>query len=163
MGDYWDIDAILADTQRVPAIFNDAVPGYGHLEGNGEPDLTAGVKVEIPFWYIATLAHTERIDLLFPSCYGRPVLMDLTASPLAVNLAQLSPYYYKLAMLYLDLIVDDMLPSILEKTFRERMQQIARHGVAMGRGDTTQSLFLNSLESIETERKSSLFWARTLH
>ncbi|KAJ3315774.1 DNA replication protein, partial [Blyttiomyces sp. JEL0837] len=54
--EYWDLDAILADHQKVPSFFLADVPGYGFLEGNHEENLSRNTRVELPYWLAEFLA-----------------------------------------------------------------------------------------------------------
>jgi len=37
--DYWGIDDILAESQKLPCVFTIDVPGLGYLEESGEEDV----------------------------------------------------------------------------------------------------------------------------
>ena len=39
MGSYYDVDAILADAQKVPCTFEIDVPGLGFLDGSSNRDV----------------------------------------------------------------------------------------------------------------------------
>ena len=44
MGSYYDVDAILADTQKVPCPFYIDAPGLGFLDGNSIRDVSVSVE-----------------------------------------------------------------------------------------------------------------------
>lgn len=55
--DYWSLEDILADTQRVPCIFNQDAPNLGYLQSNEEEDIKALARLELPFWLVECLAQ----------------------------------------------------------------------------------------------------------
>ena len=59
MSSYYDVDAILTDSQKVPVTFEIDVPGLGYLNGNVGGDIKAGTKVELPLWLGEMLAVSQ--------------------------------------------------------------------------------------------------------
>ena len=56
MNRYYDIDAILTDNQKVPCVFELAIPGMGYLASEAEKNIAKGAKVELPLWIAEMLA-----------------------------------------------------------------------------------------------------------
>lgn len=55
--DYWSVEAILAEDQRLPCVFAVDVPGLGYLEKTGEADVRAAAhqmhkntRTELVYW-----------------------------------------------------------------------------------------------------------------
>ncbi|KAI8817972.1 DNA replication complex GINS protein psf3 [Fimicolochytrium jonesii] len=148
--DYWDLDAIIADHQKLPCFFHNDVPGYGFLEGNHETDLSANAKVELPYWLAEHLAVNDHVDLELPKCFNQRVRDDISASPTSVNLNRLCPYYYRFGVNIINLIVDAALPEVLSQAFKARLPCIMDY-TQTSRLRTDRSEFIHSLD--ETERE----------
>ncbi|KAI8914734.1 hypothetical protein DFJ77DRAFT_541252 [Powellomyces hirtus] len=148
--EYWDMDAILSEQQKIPCFFHSNVPGYGFLEGNHEVDLSANVKVELPYWLAAKIALDDYIDLEVPPCFSQRIRNDLNASPTSVNLNRLCAYYYRFGVKIINLIDDERLPQILTEAFRARLPLIMDY-TQTSRLRTDRSEFIYSLD--ETERE----------
>lgn len=56
MGSYYDIDAILTDSQKVPCTFLLDVPGLGYIDGNAGGDVGHG---SLLFVFISMQAETS--------------------------------------------------------------------------------------------------------
>ena len=61
--DYWSVEAILAESQRLPCTFGVDVPGLGYLEESGEVDVRKTLtqmhkhtRVELVYWMAHMLA-----------------------------------------------------------------------------------------------------------
>lgn len=61
--DYWSVEAILAENQRLPCMFAVDVPGLGYLEESGEADVRApltqihkNTRIELAYWMAHMLA-----------------------------------------------------------------------------------------------------------
>ncbi|KND02791.1 uncharacterized protein SPPG_01872 [Spizellomyces punctatus DAOM BR117] len=151
MGDeYWDLDAILAEQQKLPSFFRMDVPGYGFLEGNLDVDLAANTRIELPYWLAEHLALNDYIDLELPKCFGHRVRNDLNASPTSVNLGSLCSYYYRFGVKIINLVVDAMLPDILADAFIARLPLIMDY-TQTSRLRTDRSEFIYSLDETEKE------------
>ncbi|KAI9012745.1 hypothetical protein BC832DRAFT_589730 [Gaertneriomyces semiglobifer] len=148
--DYWDIDAILADQSRIPCSFRMDVPGYGFLEGNHDIDLAAGAKVELPYWLAEHLAIHDLVELELPVCFGHRVRNDLAASPMAVNLNRLCPYFYRFGVKIINLVVDAMLPTILSNALKARLPLIMDY-TQTSKLRTDRSDFIMTLDETEKD------------
>jgi hypothetical protein len=56
MNRYYDIDAILTDSQRIPCTFELDVPRIGYLVSDSQAGIQRGSKVELPLWIAEMLA-----------------------------------------------------------------------------------------------------------
>lgn len=45
---YYDLNAILTDSQKIPCTFELTVPSLGYLGGNAGEDIKSGAKLELP-------------------------------------------------------------------------------------------------------------------
>ncbi|KAI9098269.1 hypothetical protein DFS34DRAFT_649856 [Phlyctochytrium arcticum] len=147
--DYWGIDAILAEQQKLPCYFRFEVPGYGFLEGNHDVDLAANTRIELPFWLAEHLALNQYIDIDTPKCFKQRVRDDLKASPTAVNLSRLCQYYYAFGVHFMELM-ESRLPGVLAEAFRDRLPFILDYAQT-SRLRADRSEFVDSLD--ETERE----------
>lgn len=151
--DYWDLDCILAEQQKVPSFFKDKVPGLGFLEGNLERDLHENSRVDIPFWLAQPLAMKGYIDMELPSCFGERIRNDLDASALSVNVKQLSSYFYQLGTYIVQLTGNTPelnLTDVLTNTLINRISAIIDHAeTAKSSNRTDQSKFLLGLDETE--------------
>ncbi|ODQ65157.1 DNA replication complex GINS protein-like protein psf3 [Nadsonia fulvescens var. elongata DSM 6958] len=128
MNNYYDIDDILADGQKVPCNFEITVPGLGYLQGHMDGDMKENTKLELPLWMAELLAVSgvtpdspnSFISLLSPPPFGSKVLNALKSDPLNVDLKQQCSVYYLLAERWLSIFGDVELATILMETLKKR-------------------------------------------
>lgn len=53
---YWNVDAFIADSQKLPCIFNIDVPNMGQIQSTEERDIKALSRIELPFWLAELMA-----------------------------------------------------------------------------------------------------------
>ncbi|RUP47167.1 hypothetical protein BC936DRAFT_146059 [Jimgerdemannia flammicorona] len=152
--DYYNIDAILADQQKLPCIFKCDVKGLGYLDGNNDVDLRRDTKVELPFWLVETLAKAPDLFEVagLPKYYGTRVRSALNASPTSIDFRSLCPYYYMFGVRLVTLLKDDPLTEMLGKAFKARLQLIMDY--AQNGSSQEQTEFLQMLD--ETEREHAI-------
>lgn len=56
--DYYSIDSILAENQKIQCTFKVDVPDMGHLDGGNEQDIKALNKLQIPMWMVYILIYS---------------------------------------------------------------------------------------------------------
>ncbi|KAK9768103.1 DNA replication protein [Basidiobolus ranarum] len=150
MEDYYDIDAILAEQQRLPLIFKIHAEGLGYLDGSEEPDLPENTRIELPFWLVKQLAqHREWFEVEIPKCYGSKVRSSLRACSTNVNFHTLNPYYYLYGLLLVDLLEDVDLNMVLADAFKARIQLIMDYTQTVQ--SRVQTEFLTILDETEKE------------
>lgn len=153
--DYWDLDSIIADQQKVPCFFKSDVPGLGFLEGNLDNDLNKDNRIDLYFWLAQPLAMGNYVDMELPACFHERVRNDLNASAVAVDIKQLSPYFYKIGTNIVQLTGNTPelnLTGILNQALIERISTIVDHAeTAKTSNRADQTKFLMSLD--ETERE----------
>ncbi|KAF4312465.1 DNA replication complex GINS protein PSF3 [Botryosphaeria dothidea] len=131
MSSYYDIDAILTDSQKVPCTFELTVPGLGYLDGNAGQDMKQGTKVELPLWLgemlavSAPAANTSMATLDLPVALSARVMNALKADPRMVDLRALAPHFYALGARMLELFEEEEMGEILADSFKSRAKVIA--------------------------------------
>ncbi|KAL5476509.1 PSF3_1 [Sanghuangporus weigelae] len=60
--DYYSIDAILAQNQKVQCTFKTDVPDLGYLDGGSDRDIKASSKLQLPFWLTPMLLMSDFAD-----------------------------------------------------------------------------------------------------
>lgn len=96
MSSYYDLDAILAEEERVPTTFLSNAQDLGMLDSSSDGnDLSKGTKSELPLWLATTLADRVWVKLELPRCYQARFRTYLMADPTVVNLCERSPNFYE--------------------------------------------------------------------
>ncbi|GAA96061.1 uncharacterized protein L969DRAFT_103216 [Mixia osmundae IAM 14324] len=159
--DYYDLDAILAENQKLPCTFLFEVPNAGYLEGGSEPHLAKGTTVELPFWIGLKIADPVRfgyVSLEIPKPYTSRVRQALEAASRSVNLRSVggsAGWFYDVGVMLNDTIDDYPLRRILYETFRDRLLEVmdqsqhasARHEVS----DASLSDFIAGMDEWERQ------------
>ncbi|KAF2200325.1 DNA replication complex GINS protein PSF3 [Delitschia confertaspora ATCC 74209] len=128
---YYDVDAILTESQKVPCTFELNVPGLGYLTGDMGGDMRKGSEVELPLWLGEMLALSQSLNtsslvsLGTPSALTPRVLNALKADPRTVDLRALAPHFYSLGARNLELYEDEEMIEVLSETFKTRATVIA--------------------------------------
>ncbi|EIN10864.1 GINS complex Psf3 component [Punctularia strigosozonata HHB-11173 SS5] len=163
--DYYSVDAILAENQKIQLTFKVDVPDMGHLDGGKERDIKPLSKVSIPLWLAYILIMSDYADFSIPPPFSSRVRNALNAEPKSVKLSGLvgqGGLWYgfgKMVMRLLDEPSADEMSTILTKTFKDRLIEVidqAQHFGALGTGsvggggDLTQS-FREGLDGTERE------------
>ncbi|CAK7898113.1 DNA replication complex GINS protein Psf3p [[Candida] anglica] len=155
MSDYYDLDAILADGEKIPCRFNMSVPGLGYLEGNPGKPVEKDTKVELPLWLAEVLAvcelseasQTSFIDLANPDFISQKVLNAIKANPLTVDLHSILTNYYKLSEKWAAMFNDAELAQVISTMLKERAFEINNY--ACNANKSTNNNFLYSLDEFE--------------
>ena len=112
---YWEVDDILAESQRLPCTFNIDVPGLGYLEGSGEPDIEKHARLELPYWMAELLAVYDIVTIQQPRAFGTRVRAALDATATSVQLRNLVPQWYALALRLAQLLGSDEMRNMLAR------------------------------------------------
>ncbi len=77
-GDYYDLDALLAENEGVPCRFNTAVYGLGRaLDPSCDAgDLAEGASCTVPFWMAQTLSRRNMAQPTLPGVFRRRLRDD---------------------------------------------------------------------------------------
>lgn len=152
---YYDIDDILADSEKVPCRFTLSVPGLGYLEGNPGKPIEKDTKVELPMWLAEVLATSlvlaenddSFVELLQPDFVGPKVLNAIRADPNSVDLHTIASNYYRLTEKWLTLFNDAELVEVAMTMLKERAVEIDNY--ASNTLKHVNSNFLYSLDEFE--------------
>ncbi|KIP09880.1 hypothetical protein PHLGIDRAFT_126021 [Phlebiopsis gigantea 11061_1 CR5-6] len=164
--DYYSIDSILSENQKIQCTFKVDVPDMGHLDGGNEQDIKALNKLQIPMWMVYILIYSDYADFNIPPPFQARVRNALNAEARSVKLSNLvgqGGLWYgfgRMIMKLLDDVPGNEISNILVKTFRARLPEVidqAQHfasittsGRSTGGGDGTQA-FREGLDGTERE------------
>ncbi|KAJ7117393.1 hypothetical protein C8R43DRAFT_1037497 [Mycena crocata] len=162
--DYFSIDAILAENQKVGCRFKVDIPDMGHLGGGGERDITRASTLQLPIWLVYTVVLSDWADMIMPTAFGSKVRNALKAEPCSVRLSSLvgaGGLWYGFGKTVMEMLVDkNQMSELLTNTFRKRLVEVidqAQHFAALGpaggvgpTGDSAQS-FREGLDATERE------------
>ncbi|CAI5760384.1 unnamed protein product [Candida verbasci] len=98
---YYDIDDIIADSQKIPCQFNITVPGLGYLEGNPGKSIKQNTKIELPFWLaeilaISTILNNDEsfINLIDPDFISTKIINAIKSDSNSIDLHKIISHYY---------------------------------------------------------------------
>ncbi|KIJ70263.1 hypothetical protein HYDPIDRAFT_104950 [Hydnomerulius pinastri MD-312] len=164
--DYFSIDAILAENQKIQCTFKVDIPDMGHLGGGSDRDIKALSKVPIPIWLAYIVLYSDWADFTIPSPFGPRVRNALKAEPRSVKLSALvgaGGLWYGFGKMIMDILSDEQangMSELLTQTFRGRLTEVidqAQHFAALGpaggggpAGDAAQS-FREGLDGTERQ------------
>ncbi|CAJ2510595.1 Uu.00g062200.m01.CDS01 [Anthostomella pinea] len=141
---YYDVDAILTDSEKVPCKFELEIAQLGYLDNDPAQPLKTGTTVGLPLWLAELLALANRapsssdedaksfVSLNLPPALSNEVMSALKADPRAVPLRDQSHNFYGLGTRMLDLFEEAEICAILRKTFVTRAADIALHARKAG-------------------------------
>ncbi|GBE79156.1 GINS complex Psf3 component [Sparassis latifolia] len=128
--DYYSVESILAENQKVQCTFKVDIPDMGHLDGGNERDIKALSKAQIPMWMAYILIYSDHADFTIPPPFSSRVRNALKAEPCSVRLASLvgqAGMWYGFGRMIMRLL-DDMsaqeISNVLVKTFQARLSEI---------------------------------------
>ncbi|KLO18081.1 GINS complex, Psf3 component [Schizopora paradoxa] len=139
--DYYSIDAILAENQKVPCAFKVDIPDLGYLDGGSEKDIKASSKSQLPFWLTPVLLLSDFADCILPPPFSQRVRNALNAEATSVKLSSLvgsGGLWYGFGRMIVHVIEEPYakdLTNVLVKTFKDRLVDImdqAQHFGALG-------------------------------
>jgi len=171
--DYWSLDSIYTQTQKLDCTFLTNVPNLGHLDGGEEQDIASQTKMQLPYWLAAPLLINGHAELRIPHPFSLRVRKALGADPRSVKLSQLvgtGGSWYSFDLQIGDLLEDKQSrepAEVLEKAFRTRIVDIVgqaqhfRYGSGIGGSSAAGNEFREGLES--TERDLFLLVQRNAH
>ncbi|KDQ20738.1 hypothetical protein BOTBODRAFT_151621 [Botryobasidium botryosum FD-172 SS1] len=165
--DYYSIDAILADNQKIQCTFKLDVPNLGYLEGGEEKDIKTNSKIQLPHWLAPTLLYQDWVDFAIPPPFSLRVRKALNAEPRHVRLSSLvggGGQWYSFGRMIVELLQEpqsEELAKVLQQTFHARLVDLMDQaqnfggaagsmGGAVGSGDVGDD-FREGLEGVERE------------
>ncbi|CAI7862261.1 unnamed protein product [Closterium sp. NIES-53] len=122
MSNYYDLDDILAEDEKLPVTFRTGATGVGRAldPSTDADDLAVGAKVDLPVWMVPALAKRNMVSALEPRMFGERIRKEVQADAACVNLRACSPYYYSLGTKIAPWVRDKTLTRFLFTTFVER-------------------------------------------
>eukprot|EP01029_Cantina_marsupialis_P021661 TRINITY_DN523009_c0_g1_i1.p1 TRINITY_DN523009_c0_g1~~TRINITY_DN523009_c0_g1_i1.p1 ORF type:complete len:199 (-),score=45.22 TRINITY_DN523009_c0_g1_i1:129-725(-) len=151
MNNYWDIDEILEEEERIPCDFkriDQPIPGLGYLEATGSyiRDLDPEAEISMPLWLIKALKLIEEtkelLTVQIPACYGSMAMDRLEQEPEIQNLSGSSNNSngffengVKLAPFVPDMRES---PDQLVRTFCRRYMDVCMRGLNTFKADTSR-------------------------
>mmetsp|Transcript_344 Transcript_344/g.590 ORF Transcript_344/g.590 Transcript_344/m.590 type:complete len:197 (-) Transcript_344:655-1245(-) len=147
MADYFDLDAILAEEEKISVQFKVGCTGLGRAldPSCDDDDLKAGSEVELPFWLVRDLSLRGIVSLKLPKYFGERVNNDLQADARCVNLGEKCRYYYEVGLLILSTTHDPKLAELMMNTFEMRYQQLLIHALSCRSGTKETDIVLRVL------------------
>lgn len=91
---YFDLDDILAHSQKVNVKFLLDIPGL---------EITEGTELMLPYWLAKTMYTYSMIDIEFPKAYNEKSNEVIEAEADVVNLYKKGPHYYRFGKLLMEL------------------------------------------------------------
>ncbi|KAF5392349.1 hypothetical protein D9757_001445 [Collybiopsis confluens] len=68
--DYFSIDAILAENQKVQCKFKQRIPDMGHLSGGSERDILPQSRHQLPMWLAYIVIYSDWVDFDIPQAFS---------------------------------------------------------------------------------------------
>ncbi|XP_054155846.1 DNA replication complex GINS protein PSF3-like [Oppia nitens] len=150
--DYFDIDDIVANSQRVLCTFQKTIGGIGPLvdPNSDQSDIDAGTKLELPLWLARELYTEGLIDITVPKGYNRTYREIFEADANCVDLHKLCPQYYRfgqhLARLNLD-ESEDIAASLVD-TYHQRYHRLVNYSLSAS-GSSSAAAGAETLANVE--------------
>lgn len=138
--DYYSIESILAENQKVQCTFKVDIPDMGHLDGGHERDIKSSSKIQLPLWMAYILIYSDYADFSVPAPFASRVKNALNAESKFVRLSSLvgaGASWYAFGKIFMRLLSQEAahdMATILSTTFRDRLIEIidqAQHFAAL--------------------------------
>lgn len=165
MSDYYDIDAIIAENERIPCKFNGHIEGIGYLEESGKEDIKENTKLDLPVWLAGMLAgiplRTEDdqeirlVDLMQPDCFSRKVINGIKSDSASLSLRTILPNFYRLAEKWGFWFEDQEFIEMIQAMLRERSVVLNDYSINLSGSGTSKSddieKYIHGLDELEKE------------
>ncbi|KAF8345988.1 hypothetical protein F5887DRAFT_1187461 [Amanita rubescens] len=170
--DYYNIDAILAENQKIQCKFKQRIPDMGHLGTGMERDarptgicfIIPNAKLQLPVWLSYIVLYSDWADLVVPMPFTPRVYSALKAEPRSVQLASLmgaGASWYMLGRIVMDIVQGGRaqeLSTTMTETFKARLtevidqsQHFANLGPSVGRSEDAAQTFREGLDITERD------------
>ncbi|GME68937.1 unnamed protein product [[Candida] boidinii] len=174
---YYDLDDILADSQKLPCKFSITVPGLGYLQGQPGKKIKKDSILELPIWLAEILAvcavnsngnenqdneededednnnntQSTFLQLIQPDYFSPKIINAIKADSLSLDLHSLLSNYYKIVIKWGWMFNDEELINVISKMLIQRSCEINDLSCSL-----TNSSSINSLNSKKTDNDSLL-------
>ncbi|KAH6915160.1 hypothetical protein BKA70DRAFT_1258171 [Coprinopsis sp. MPI-PUGE-AT-0042] len=154
--DYFSVEAILAENQKIQCTFKQAIPNMGHLAGGSERDIAALSKVQMPMWLAYIAIYSDWADFNIPAPYGHKVRNALNAEATSVRLSNLvgsDGSWYAFGKMIMDMLSEGQgndISKMMANAFKKRVVELvdqAQHFAALGAGGSGGSSSDGSTQS----------------
>ncbi|KAF8721189.1 hypothetical protein AX14_010484 [Amanita brunnescens Koide BX004] len=162
--DYYNIDAILTENQKIQCKFKQRIPDMGHLGTGMERDIMPNSKLQLPVWLSYIVLYSDWADLVMPMPFAPRIYSALKAESRSVQLASLmgaGASWYMLGRIIMDILQGGRaqeLSTMMTETFKARLtevidqsQHFANLGPSVGRSDSSAQVFREGLDVTERE------------
>ncbi|KAF9013350.1 hypothetical protein BDQ17DRAFT_1343257 [Cyathus striatus] len=164
--DYFSVEAILSENQKLQCTFKHEIPNMGHLGGGAERDIAVLSKLPIPIWLAYIFIYSDWADFTIPPAFNSKVKNALKAEATSVRIGHLvgaGGTWYGFGKKIMDMLSDEQandLSEVLTKTFRARLVEIidqAHHFASVGQSSSgvadseSARLFREGLDVTERE------------
>lgn len=124
---YWDIDDILAEEEKLNVKFNQKSYQNSGLDINLPPkqDIDEAQTMELPIWLALALAKAKIIDIEIPRYFKENFKKTLEADPNVVNLRDKTLYYYEIGMKIIEFLDANEVINTLLSVFLTRIKEFA--------------------------------------
>lgn len=147
MGNYYDVDDILAEEELIPMVFQKAATGVGLLDPSSETNnIEQGAKVELPFWLAHELHTRQAVVMSIPSCFNQMTRKEIQADPASVDLRNRCQYFYELGCKIAPMVGDRTIGSFLLYAFKNRYKEVLSKAHTANFVATTKPLSLLTKE-----------------
>ncbi|TFK27096.1 hypothetical protein FA15DRAFT_614763, partial [Coprinopsis marcescibilis] len=163
--DYFSVEAILGENQKIQCTFKQEIPNMGHLAGGTDRDIAVLSKVPIPMWLAYIVIYSDWADFNIPPPYALKVRNALNAEATSVRLSNLvgqDGMWYGFGKMIMDMLSEQQgtdISNMMTNAFKARVVEIVdqaqnfaalSHGDAGGRGGDV-NLFRQGLDITERE------------
>ncbi|EIM88506.1 uncharacterized protein STEHIDRAFT_167783 [Stereum hirsutum FP-91666 SS1] len=165
--DYYSIESILSENQKIQCTFKIDIEGMGHLAGGDEKDIKQLTKMQLPLWMSCMIVTMDWADWHIPTPFSSRVRNALNAEAKSVRLSSLvgaGGLWYGFGRSLMEKMLQGAaaaeMSRILTKAFHSRLVEVidqAQHFGALGpaggsgqSGDSAQS-FREGLDATERE------------
>eukprot|EP00899_Mesostigma_viride_P014432 jgi/Mesvir1/22990/Mv05684-RA.1 len=151
MAEYYDLDAILVEDERLPVIFRTGATSVGRAldPSCDDDDLHEGSKVELPFWMVPFLAARDMVEVKLPKFYNESLKRSLQASAGSVNLREKSPYFYSFSLRIEPIVMDADFAAFVATTFKNRYSTLISNAHSVTDASLKRHRKLMTMEELE--------------
>ncbi|KYQ88884.1 GINS complex subunit 3 [Tieghemostelium lacteum] len=138
--DYFDIDDILAEEEKIPCTFQHDAYHLGLLDtGSVDLDLKRFSTIHLAFWLSYPLAKRLLVSLDYPMAYQDEFKNKLIADPKVISMRKFQ-YYDIFGIKLANLFDNPKISTLLFKTFRDRFLDIYNQSLHLRNADISKSL-----------------------
>lgn len=154
MFNYYDLDEIIMENEKVPCKFNLTIPPSGIIKNFFNQIIKKNNIFNLPLWLAEILASCELlegssesfVDLVDPQFLDHKSINAFKTSAVSVDLQKISPNYFKLVEKWCSLFENPEIVDVVMKLFKERALLINNFSNSINHSNNT---FLHTLDGFE--------------